>query len=131
MTAEDEILALARKLVELERQSAQIAAERRITLALYRQRIDELRGTDSSVTNSANGGASLRERIQVFLTNNPGVPMSLDDIEREVGSPRSDRRRVIWTLANMRRDGVVKREGRGIWSSEPEPPVLDEDDISF
>jgi hypothetical protein len=133
--AADEILSLARKLVEIDQQIAPLQAERDRLLVSYRQRIKELRGDDpveklaqpeSDFGPLAN--LTLRERIEGFLAQHAGVPMSLDEIQKSVGIG-TERRKIIWTLANMKRDGVVKREGRGLWSSEPEPEVLDEIEI--
>lgn len=133
-----QILELAKRLVRQEQQIQQLTREHQETLAEYRKVVGGLgngNGAHSPIVGEQS--ASLRQRIYGYLKENAGTRLHLAEIERAIGA-ESEHRRVIWTLANMKRDSVVRHEGRGMWSvgkeDDPEdykPSQGDDDDIPF
>ena len=125
-------MTLAKRIVRLEEQAIQIAREKQKALDEY-NRLLATNGLGQSSENAAppkrNGEGSLRTRIQMYLEDHPGVRLSLHDIERAIGA-QDEHRRVIWTLANMKRDGLVRNEKRGFWSVGRKDGK-DDDDIPF
>jgi hypothetical protein len=134
MNVADEILRAAEKLLAAKTRAERATEEYETAQAEYRKTVDRF----TLGINAHNNGASatqqvimptgtLRDRIEQYMMQNPGVPLPLDNIERAVGA-ETNHKRLIWTLANMRRDGVIKHEGRGLWSVEaPEEPKEDDD----
>jgi hypothetical protein len=144
MDVAEQILELAKRLVRQEQQIRQLTREHQKTLAEYRKLVSgltEQNGARATAPTEQPCGASLRERIFGHLKQNAGVRLHLAEIERAVGVNAQDEhehRRTIWTLANMRRDGVIRREGRGLWLVSREdgvedyqPPQGDAEDIPF
>lgn len=139
------ILELAKRLVRFDQQIAQLNRERAETLAAYQKLVADLaNGKLVGVEHTSNGSMpaaadnrSMRERVTTYLRQNAGVRLSLHEIERAVGAEK-ERRRLTWTLANMKRDGVIRHEGRGLWSvgraDEVEaykPPINGDEDVPF
>jgi hypothetical protein len=73
---------------------------------------------------------SLRNRVLMYLEDRRGVAVQVYEIEAAIHA-QNEHRKLIWTLANMKRDGLIKHEGRGRWSLEKEDPRKEEDDIQF
>lgn len=137
----ESILELAKRLVRLDQQIAQLNRERTEALADYQKLIAGLRNghnlPETATTQPDHPDPSkntMRELVLTYLRQHAGVRLSLHEIERAIGAD-GERRRLTWTLANMKRDGVIRHEGRGLWSvgredEDPEaykPPQGNED----
>jgi hypothetical protein len=135
MDVADEILRAAEKLLAAKARAERATEEYEGAQAEYRKTVDRLTLGINAHHNGASASqpvimstGTLRDRIQQYMMQNPGVPLPLDNIERAVGA-ETDHKRLIWTLANMRRDGVIKHEGRGLWSVEVPEELKDDDDV--
>ncbi len=140
-----QILELAKRLVRQEQQIQQLTREHRETFAEYQKLVGQLsngRGEHEApvIEQPLVAEPPLRQRIYSYLKQNAGVRLHLAEIERAVGISTEDERehrRMIWTLSNMRRDSVVRREGRGLWMvskedvAEEYAPTAQDDDIPF
>lgn len=138
------ILELAKRLVRLDQQIAQLNRERAEALAGYQTMVAELRNghklPEIATTPPDHPDLrknTMRELVLTYLRQHAGVRLSLHEIERAIGA-EGERRRLTWTLANMKRDGVIRHEGRGLWSvgrgdDDPEvyKPPQSSDDLPF
>jgi hypothetical protein len=142
MNVADEILRAAEKLLQAKDRLKQASEEYEIADVEYRRTVERATVMHNGAANG-NGTAhlipipsravtasKLRDRIEQFLMESPGVPMGLDEIERGVGA-EADHKRLVWTLSNMTRDRVIKHEGRGLWSIAPPEEPRDDADINF
>ena len=139
----ESILELAKRLIRLDHQMGQLAREKEATLAEYKKLVADLSSGHSATlipdpTDFSNPRQNtMRELILTYLRQNAGVRLSLHEIERAIGAV-GERRRLTWTLANMKRDGVIRHEGRGLWSvgwddDDPEAhnPLPGNEDLPF
>ncbi len=145
MDEADKILEIAEKVIasrqRLERASEACnlaQAEYDTNQAEYRKLIASLgaapNGADPAKSVAANpltNAGSLRASILQFMKGHPGVRLRLYEIEKAIDAEQ-EHKRLVWTLANMKRDGLVRHEGRGLWSvgREDDPndyePITDE-----
>lgn len=141
MDVADEILKAAEKLLAAQDRLKQASADCDAAAADYRRIVamaTVVRGTANGngtahplpTTSLVISAGKLRDRIVQYMMQRPGVPIELAELERGVNA-EAYHRRLVWTLANMRRDGVIKHEGRGLWSIEPPEEPKDDADISF
>src|SRR5580704_16927184 len=114
MDVADSILELAKRLVRLDQQITQLNRERAEALADYQRLVAELRNghnpSKTAMTPSDHpdpGKNTMRELVLTYLRQHAGVRLSLHEIERAIGA-EGERRRLTWTLANMKRDGVIR-----------------------
>jgi restriction endonuclease Mrr len=126
---EDEILVRARRIVRLEDRQARIAAHLKREKAEYRTLIAKV-GTNSPTRAD---WLPLRQRILEFLKGelNMTSVRKIQDAMEESGD------KVIWTLANLKRAGLVLNPKRGYWqlnSYGKEGPDVDrqpDEDVPF
>ncbi len=124
----DEVLRLAERIVTLKQQIERLSSELADAKEQYNKLIERLGvGNASASRTRIQGGIALRERILEFLKEHPGVPIRLYDIEHAVDT---EHRRVIWTLSNLQRNGLVAHPQRDVWLVEWEQRA-EEEDIPF
>jgi hypothetical protein len=109
---DDEILARAKRIVRLEDRQARIAAHLKKEKAEYRALIAKV-GTSSAARSD---WSPLRHRILELLKGELNMT-SLKKIQNVVEEPGD---RVIWTLANLKRAGLVLNPRRGYWQLNPD-----------
>jgi hypothetical protein len=133
----ESILELPKRLIGLDHKISQLGREKQATLAEYKKLVADLSNGHSKPTVVLPQQNTMRELVLTYLRQNAGVRLSLYEIERAIGA-QGERRRLTWTLANMKRDGVIRHEGRGLWSVGKEdevdiykPPSSGDEDVPF
>src|SRR6266436_6319326 len=104
---EDEILARAKRIVRLEDRQARIATHLKKEKAEYRALVAKVA---TNITARADW-SPLRHRILEFLKGELNMT-SLKKIQNAVDESGD---KVIWTLANLKRAGLVLNPQRGYW----------------
>jgi restriction endonuclease Mrr len=108
---EDEILARAKRIVRLEDRQARIAAHLKKEKAEYRALVAKV-GTNSP---AGAGWSPLRYRILEFLKGE----LNMTNLKKIQNAVDESGDKVIWTLANLKRAGLVLNPRRGYWQLNP------------
>lgn len=137
MNTADQILQAAERVIASRQKLERVSEARNLAQAEYDTSQAEYRNFIASLGIAPNGAdpaesvaanpmaiGSLRARILQFMNGHPGVPLRLHEIEKAVDAEK-EHKRLVWTLANLKRDGRVRHEGRGLWSVGKEDDAKD------
>jgi hypothetical protein len=119
MNVADQILEAAQRVLSAKTEFLRASDEYEAAQSAYRQLIATKMGqalaTNDDGEMAAASKESLRDRILQYMHLHPGVPLTLADIEKATRG-QCTHRKVLWTLANLRRDDKIVNESKGVYS---------------